>query len=238
MTARRNEPARGDVWPAMPAMTRDLQALLDAMLTELSILDLPERVQALNTIRQRLHSEASPFADEPVDFVAWEPAERVEANDYNPNTVAPPEMRLLEHSIREDGYTQPIVTHDDGKRLEVVDGFHRNRVGKESEAVRERVLGYLPVVRIRAGRESEADRRASTVRHNRARGEHGVLPMQDLVAYLSKRWDTAKISKELGMDPDEVLRFRQISGLAELFADQEFSRAYEIVDDELGESEA
>jgi ParB-like chromosome segregation protein Spo0J len=214
-------------------MNEDLRALTNAMVSELSRLDLSERVVALNYVRGRLHTEASPFADEPVDFVAWEPSADVRANDYNPNAVAPPEMRLLEHSILEDGYTQPIVAHDVGTQLEVVDGFHRSRVGKESKDVRARVLNYLPVVRIRAGREAKDDRMASTVRHNRARGSHGVIAMQDLVAYLSKKgWDTAKISKELGMDDDEVLRYRQISGLAELFADQEFSLAFEIIDDQ------
>lgn len=214
-------------------MTPDLKALLDAMLTELSILDTPELIIALNTIRGRLHDEASPFADEPVDFVAWEPNGHVEANDYNPNAVAPPEMRLLELSITADGYTQPIVVHDEQSALVVVDGFHRQRVGKESSVVRERVMGYLPVVRIRAEREAKSDRMASTVRHNRARGAHGVESMTDLVAYLSKKgWDTAKIGKELGMDDDEVLRFRQVSGLAELFADQEFSQAWTAGEDD------
>ncbi len=139
-------------------------------------------------------------------------------------------MRLLELSIAEDGYTQPIVTHDEGSRLVVVDGFHRQRVGKESATVRVRIDGYLPVVRIRAGREAKEDRMASTVRHNRARGVHGVESMTDLVAYLSRKgWDTAKIGKELGMDDDEVLRFRQVSGLAELFADEDFSQAWDVV---------
>lgn len=210
----------------------DIDTLTSAIVAALCDLDVDDRIQALNHVRGRLHHEASPFAGEPVEFVAWEPCDRVVANDYNPNAVAPPEMRLLEHSIGEDGYTQPIVTHDEGESLIVVDGFHRNRVGKESPEIRARVRGYLPVVRIRAGREAKADRMASTVRHNRARGVHGVESMTELVAYLAKRgWDTAKICKELGMDEDEVLRYRQVSGLAELFADQEFSRAWEITTD-------
>jgi ParB-like chromosome segregation protein Spo0J len=145
-------------------------------------------------------------------------------------------MRLLEHSILSDGYTQPIVTHPDpGDTFEVVDGFHRNRVGKESAEVRERVRGYLPVVSIREDRANTENRMAATVRHNRARGVHGVAPMTDLVAYLAKKgWDDAKIGKELGMDAEEVLRFRQISGLAELFKDEDFSQAWELEDD--GES--
>lgn len=217
----------------MAKRRKGIVGLMTEIVAELRILPEPERVQALNMIRRCLH-EASPFRSEPVDCVEWVPAENVQANDYNPNAVSPPEMRLLEHSIIADGYTQPIVAHDTGEVLEVVDGFHRNRVGKESEPVRSRVHGYLPVVRIRADRAATEDRMASTVRHNRARGVHGVAPMTELVSYLAKKgWDDAKIGKELGMDSDEVLRFRQISGIAELFKDQEFSEAWEISDVEV-----
>jgi ParB-like chromosome segregation protein Spo0J len=199
-----------------------------AIADQLAKLDDAERIEAINSIRRAIHN-VSPFRDEPVDFVEWVLAEIVQANSYNPNSVAPPEMRLLEHSIVSDGYTQPIVTHDTGITREVVDGFHRNRVGKESNTVRERVRGYLPVVTIRAVREAVDDRMASTIRHNRARGVHGVDKMTDIVSELAKKgWDDAKIGKELGMDPDEVLRFRQISGLSELFRDQEFSEAWEL----------
>lgn len=183
---------------------------------------------ALNAARRALH-EVSPFRDEPVDLVEWVPVDRVRANDYNPNSVAAPEMRLLELSIAADGYTQPIVTHDAGDALEVVDGFHRNRVARESEVVRARVRGYLPVVRIREGREGRPDRMASTVRHNRARGKHSVTGMMELVGDLAKRnWSDAKIARELGMDADEVLRLKQITGLASLFADEEFSEAWTV----------
>lgn len=194
----------------------------------ISPMPLSERVAAINQARSVLHS-VSPFSDEPVDFVEWVPADNVTANDYNPNHVAPPEMRLLEHSICSDGYTQPIVAHQIGAGYEVVDGFHRNRVGKECKAVRERVHGYLPITRINATREDHNDRVAATIRHNRARGKHQVDAMSDIVADLAKRnWSDAKISKELGMDADEVLRLKQITGLAELFADREFSEAWEI----------
>lgn len=195
----------------------------------LALLEPQERVRALNEIRLALH-EASPFRQEPVDCVLWLPAETVEANDYNPNNVAPPEMRLLQHSIREDGYTQPIVTSDQGDgRREVVDGFHRNQVGKECKDVRERVMGYLPVTTINADREGRSDRIAATIRHNRARGKHQVQAMSEIVQELSRRnWDEAKIGRELGMDSDEVLRLKQISGLAEMFADREFSEAWEV----------
>lgn len=196
-------------------------------------LPLAEQIEALNLVRGMLHT-VSPFADEPVDCVMWVPFDTVHANDYNPNKVAPPEMRLLETSILADGYTQPIVTHhDDGVRV-VIDGFHRNRVGKESKEIRKRVHGYLPVVQIRASQADKDARMASTIRHNRARGKHAIDPMSDLVAYLAKKgWDDEKICKQIGMDPDEVLRFRQIGGLAEVFADREFSEAWEIDEEEL-----
>lgn len=141
-------------------------------------------------------------------------------------------MRLLETSIVADGYTQPIVTYANGTGRIVVDGFHRNRVGKESKTVRQRTRGYLPVVQVRPEQEGETERIASTIRHNRARSKHGVEPMTGIVSYLAKKgWDDVKIGRELGMDPDEVLRFKQLTGLAELFGDREFSEAWEAVDD-------
>lgn len=160
----------------------------------------------------------------PVSSVQWIEADRVVANDYNPNSVAPPEMELLRLSIKEDGYTQPVVTwlREDGF-YEVVDGFHRHKVGKEMG------LTHLPVVVVNQDRIDKGDRIASTVRHNRARGKHAVTAMSDLVQDLVRRnWSDAKIAKNLGMDADEVLRLKQISGLAEMFADQEFSEAWEV----------
>jgi ParB-like chromosome segregation protein Spo0J len=159
----------------------------------------------------------------------WVEADTVQANNYNPNLVAPPEMRLLELSIAEDGYTQPIVTWlTDGYR-EVVDGFHRNRVGKESKKVKTRINGYLPVTTINENRADRGDRIAATIRHNRARGKHLVQGMSDVVLELKRRnWTDDKICRQLGMDADEVLRLTQIQGLAEMFADHEFSEAWEI----------
>lgn len=189
--------------------------------------DVSSRAAHLNTVRAAL-SEIGPFAGEPVDCLRWVPADSVEANDYNPNAVAPPEMELLRLSIEADGFTQPIVTHRDSDRWTVVDGFHRNRVGKECEAVRDRILGHLPVVQIRESRTGEPDRMASTIRHNRARGKHLIDGMADIVLALKRRnWSDKKIGKELGMDPDEVLRLAQITGLAEAFKDREFSLAWE-----------
>jgi hypothetical protein len=200
-----------------------------SLFVRLAALDFDSRVETLNALRSELR-EHSPFKSEPVDCVSWVKAERVTANDYNPNSVAPPEMKLLAHSITEDGYTQPIVSwgREDGIN-EVVDGFHRHRVGKEVAAVRERVHGYLPVVTINDARQDKTDRIASTIRHNRARGKHKVEAMSDIVIELKRRnWSDEKIGRELGMDPDEVLRLCQITGLAEAFGDQEFSQAWEV----------
>lgn len=192
----------------------------------LADMPLDERVEEINRLRELIHFY-SPFKSEPVDFVRWVKNDDVHANDYNPNSVAPPEMKLLEHSITKDGYTQPIVTWpNDG--IEVVDGFHRHRVGKESAAVRTRVHGYLPVVQIRPTQEDKNDRMAATIRHNRARGAHKVESMSEIVVELKRRfWSDERISKELGMDGDEVLRLQQITGLASVFADEDFSEAWE-----------
>ena len=189
--------------------------------------NMAERIEAINSIK-RILKEVSPFNTEPVECVQFVPSDLVFANDYNPNSVAPPEMELLHTSIQEDGYTQPIVVWQHDGKYEVVDGFHRNRVGKEYADIRERIHGYLPVVVINNDREDKGDRIASTIRHNRARGKHKVEAMSDIVLDLKKRnWSDAKIAKELGMDADEVLRLAQIQGLAEMFSDREFSQAWE-----------
>jgi len=196
-------------------------------LTGIDGMDISEKMELLNEIRRELHKH-SPLDGEPVDLVLWVPAELVVANDYNPNQVAPPEMRLLQHSIREDGYTQPIVTCPEDGTFEVVDGFHRWRVGTECKDIRQRVRGYLPITEIKPDREGRGDRIAATIRHNRARGKHQVQAMSEIVLELSRRnWSDKKIGRELGMDPDEVLRLKQITGLAELFAEEEFSEAWE-----------
>jgi ParB-like chromosome segregation protein Spo0J len=193
----------------------------------LSGLELDGKVESINTMREALHN-ASPFKTEPVDFVKWVKNPLVHANDYNPNSVAPPEMALLHRSIQADGYTQPIVAMSVDSYFEVIDGFHRHRVGKECEDIQGRVHGYLPLVQIRASQEDKNDRMASTIRHNRARGEHRVESMADIVIELKRRfWSDEKIAKELGMEPDEVLRLTQVTGLAGLFADRDFSTAWE-----------
>jgi ParB-like chromosome segregation protein Spo0J len=203
----------------------------DAALVFARLDEVPEgeRIAVINQIRLAL-AEHSPMRREPVDCVLWVPAESVHANDYNPNVVAPPEMRLLTLSILQDGYTQPIVgwPQDDGS-LEVVDGFHRNRVGRESRAVRKRVRGHLPVAVMNPERTAREDRMAATIRHNRARGVHTVDGMSALVLDLARRGHGDEwIGRELGMEPDEVLRLKQVTAMAELFADAGFSEAWEV----------
>lgn len=185
-------------------------------------------VDAINCLREEI-SKYSPFKTEPVDFVRWVKNTDVHSNDYNPNSVAPPEMELLRLSISSDGYTQPIVSMQDAEgKFEVIDGFHRHRVGKECKDIQERVHGYLPLVQIRSSQQDKNDRMAATIRHNRARGKHKVEAMSDIVVELKRRfWSDEKIAKELGMEADEVLRLTQITGLASLFADAEFSEAWE-----------
>lgn len=205
-------------------LQEEINRIKDALLS----LPTDEMIEEANRIKRELQT-ISPFASEPVDCVQWVKEELVIANDYNPNTVAPPEMELLHTSIQEDGYTQPIVVYQHDGIYEVVDGFHRNRVGKEYPDIHERIHGYLPVTVINDDRHEKADRIASTIRHNRARGKHRVEAMSDIVIELKRRnWSDQKIAKELGMDADEVLRLTQITGLAEMFADKEFSEAWEV----------
>lgn len=162
----------------------------------------------------------------PVYNVLAVPIEKVQANTYNPNAVAPPEMELLETSIWEDGYTQPVVTYydKDQDKYIVVDGFHRYLTMQRSERIRQREGGLLPVVVID---KEIGDRMASTIRHNRARGTHNIELMSAIVAELVEmgkgdRW----ICKHIGMSADELLRLKQITGVAALFANREFSKSW------------
>jgi hypothetical protein len=202
-------------------------AMLQNVMGKIASADIATQVDLINQLREVIH-RASPFKAEPVDFVRWVVAEGVTANDYNPNSVAPPEMELLRTSISVDGYTQPIVGNMEDGRIVVVDGFHRHRVGKECADINARIHNFLPVVQIRSEQVAREDRMASTVRHNRARGKHKVEAMSDMVIELKRRnWSDEKICKELGMDRDEVLRLCQISGLSEIFSGQDFSKAWE-----------
>lgn len=190
-------------------------------------LSIDEQIDAINEIKIALH-EISPMRNEPVDCVIWVKNETVRANDYNPNSVAPPEMELLRQSIMEDGYTQPIVSFKEDEHITVIDGFHRNRVGKEVPDVKERVYGRLPVVNINQWKQGRGDRMASTIRHNRARGSHSIELMSTIVSELVEMGKgDAWICKHVGMSTDELLRLKQVTGLASLFANKEFSNAWE-----------
>lgn len=163
----------------------------------------------------------------PVYSVQAIPLDKIESNEYNPNKVAPPEMKLLELSIWEDGYTQPIVCFFDSEKEKyiVVDGFHRYSIMKTSKRIFEREKGLIPVVVID---KPIGDRMASTIRHNRARGTHQIDLMQNIVRELvdlgrSDKW----IMEKLGMGADELLRLKQITGIASLFKEREFSKAWE-----------
>jgi ParB-like chromosome segregation protein Spo0J len=162
----------------------------------------------------------------PVYHVKAVPLEKIRANAYNPNSVAPPEMKLLELSIWEDGYTMPVVCYFDEvtDTYEIVDGYHRYLVLKTSQRIHKREKGLLPVVVIE---KDISHRMASTIRHNRARGSHSIDLMKNIVAELvSAGMSDAWILKHIGMDADELLRLKQITGLAALFADTEFGQAW------------
>jgi ParB-like chromosome segregation protein Spo0J len=165
-------------------------------------------------------------SNSPVYKVLAVPLAKIRANSYNPNSVAPPEMKLLEISIWEDGYTMPIVCYyiKDEDIYEIVDGYHRYTVMLTSERIRERESGLLPVVVI----DKNIDNRmASTIRHNRARGSHSVELMSNIVGELTKAgMSDGWIMRHIGMDKEELLRLKQITGLADLFKDKDFSEAW------------
>lgn len=167
-----------------------------------------------------------PMKKSPVYNVLSIPIEKIRANAYNPNSVAPPEMELLEVSIWEDGYTMPIVCYylEKDDIYEIVDGYHRYTTMQLSKRIRERENGMMPVVVIQ---KDESNRMASTIRHNRARGSHSIDLMSNIVAELTKSgMSDAWILKHIGMDKDELLRLKQITGLADLFRDKKFSSAW------------
>lgn len=205
----------------------DLLTQVTKLFEVIDNMSLSDKVDTINAIRTELHKK-SPMKNHPIDLVLWEPIDSVKKNDYNPNSVAPTELKLLETSIAEDGYTQPIVTWINDKQREIIDGFHRSKVARESAKIAETLMGYVPVTTVRDKQVDKSNRMASTIRHNRARGTHSVDAMSEIVLELKARnWKTARICKELGMEEDEVLRLCQISGLSGLFSDVEFSTAWE-----------
>lgn len=203
-------------------LTSDLREEID------SIENVNEKIDALNYARTELHS-VSPLNHHPVDCVLWVKSEDVEANEYNPNAVAPPEMQLLYESIKNDGYTMPIVAFREPDKIMIVDGFHRRETEKRNADISESTLGYLPISSIRESQKDTSDRMASTIRHNRARGSHNIELMSQIVSELVEMgkgdyW----ICKHVGMSIDELLRMKQITGLASLFTNKDFSEAWEV----------
>lgn len=205
------------------------QRIINEIETYLQSLPEEDQINAINAFRQALH-KYSPFNDQPIDCVLWIKQDAITANDYNPNNVAPPEKRLLIKSLELDGFTQPIVvTENEPQHYEIVDGFHRHEIGKSRAALKRKLKGYLPVTCLRQERLGKYDRMASTIRHNRARGRHQINAMSEIVRELAQLgWSNERISEELGMDGDEVLRHKQINGLLELFADRRYSEAWTV----------
>lgn len=213
------------------------------MITDLTnlieeIADVDEKIETINYVRSMIH-EISPMKHNPVDYVEWVKSDRIVANDYNPNSVAPPEMKLLKLSIEEDGFTQPIVSDKkDAKIREVVDGFHRSRCGKEYSSIREKNFGYLPLTTIRENKKDKSNRMAATIRHNRARGTHSINGMSEIVLdFVRRGWSDIKIAKHLGMDAEEVIKLKQITGLKEAFANHEFSKSWREFESKLNKNE-
>lgn len=187
--------------------------------------DLDE-INLIETIKDILH-EHSPLKEQPVDRVRWVDIDKVEANNYNPNSVARTEMRLLYISILQDGYTQPIVTIYDEKndKYVIVDGFHRYYVCKTNKDIYDRNHGKLPITVID---KDINDRMASTVRHNRARGKHSIQGMSSMVfKMLSNGWSDTEICNELGMEVEELARLKHITGFSKLFENSEYSKAWQ-----------
>ncbi len=218
-------------------MNKKITKLVSSLVSEIEkVASDSDRISILNEVRLAL-SECSPLKGHPVDCVVWVASENVEGNDYNPNSVAPPEQRLLETSILEDGYTMPIVGYrptdeerEDGNITVdhvIVDGFHRRKSERSNKDISASTFGYVPMSLIRAEKTGRQSRIASTIRHNRARGSHSIEVMKDITAELVEagmgdHW----IMKHIGMDKDELLRLKQISGLAALFMDVDFTNGW------------
>lgn len=209
-------------------MNESIKILIDQIKSELNLSKTDDqKIELLNEIRKEL-SEVSPLKHHPVDCVLWIKSELVEANEYNPNSIAPPEQELLYKSIAEDGYTMSIVTYDDSDgNIKIVDGFHRRLMEQIHPDISKSTKGHIPITFIRSSQTGMGDRMASTIRHNRARGTHNIELMSQIVSELVEMgkgdpW----ICKHVGMSIDELLRLKQITGLASLFTNKDFSQSW------------
>lgn len=192
-----------------------------------------KKIEIYNSITQELYDFLG--LKHPALNIQLVSIDKVQGNSYNPNKVANTEMKLLELSIKKDGFTMPIVVASEKKNENwiVVDGFHRLTICQENSQVRKSLQGYIPVSKLDKTLENRV---AATVRHNMARGTHQVELSAKLVTFLKRNdWSNQKIGEELGMDPDEVLRLKQITGLAEAFKDKKFSKSWKIALDKGGD---
>jgi len=187
--------------------------------------DSKDKSKFVNELREFIHRELSEVK-QPIDLVRWIPIEEVEPNDYNPNSVAKVEMGLLYKSIKHDGYTQPVVTiyDEEKKKYVIVDGFHRYFTCKTNKDIFERNNGKLPCVVIE---KDINERMSATVRHNRARGEHSISGMSSMVfQMLDNGWSDEEICNNLGMEPEEILKLKHITGFSKLFEQQEYKKSW------------
>tara|TARA_Y100000389_G_scaffold147165_1_gene146041 strand:+ start:9967 stop:10623 length:657 start_codon:yes stop_codon:yes gene_type:complete len=194
-------------------------------LTRDDVSDL-DKIDYIERVKEEL-DKLSPLKTQPVNRIHWVDVDKVQANDYNPNSVATIEMKLLYTSIKHDGYTQPVVTIYDKNidKYVIIDGFHRYLTCKTHEDIRERNHGKLPIVVLD---KDINDRMASTVRHNRARGKHSIKGMSSIVfGMLDNGWEDHDICEELGMEAEELLRLKHITGFSKLFSDADYKKAWE-----------
>lgn len=210
-------------------MRKEIAELVEKICNEINNTQpMGDKIDLLNEIRFALH-QVSPLKHHPVDYVAWERSGEVEPNTYNPNAIPPPEMLLLYESISTDGYTMPIVGFRDTENTKIVDGFHRRETEQRNTDISISTMGRVPVSFIRAEQTETGDRMASTIRHNRARGVHNIDLMSTIVSELVEMGKgDAWIAKHLGMSKDELLRMKQITGLASLFKNKDFSDSWEV----------
>lgn len=186
-----------------------------------------DKAAYIQDLRDWIYEKVSPLNTQPIDNVKWVPIEKVQANDYNPNSVAKNEMRLLYVSIKHDGYTQPVVTVYDESidKYVIVDGFHRYTTMRLNKDIAERNNGLLPIVVIS---KNINDRMASTVRHNRARGKHSLTGMASMVfAMLDNGWSDSAICAEIGVEAEELVRLKHVTGFSKLFENVEYRKAWE-----------
>lgn len=209
-------------------MNSEIKQLVDKLKDAiLNIASTDDKIELLNEIRRELHG-VSPLKDHPADYVAWVKSKEVETQKINPNRIAPPEEELLYQSIKNDGYTMSVVGFvQPDKVIRIVDGFHRRKMEQVHSDISESTYGRIPMTFVRKSQESESDRVAATIRHNRARGSHNIELMSEIVAELvemgkSDRW----ICQHIGMSKDELLRLKQITGLASLFSNKSFSDSW------------